>query len=100
MHRDIIIGIAIIVVLSITAFFFLERGGTERETLPIQVVPDISSQKIYSNDTYGLRFEYPATYYLETKEESEPGRTHVSIILTEDTEENRELREGTNIVPR
>lgn len=100
MNRDIVVGVAIIVVLSITAYFFLERGSVEKEVLPLEAVTDESSQKTYSNDTYGVRFEYPATYYLETKEESEPGRTHISIILTEDTDENRMLREGTTTIPR
>jgi hypothetical protein len=51
--------------------------------------------KTYSNQTYGLKFLYPKEYFLEEKEVVEGvGLRHLQIILTEDTEENRLLREG------
>ncbi|PIT92069.1 MAG: hypothetical protein COU08_04415 [Candidatus Harrisonbacteria bacterium CG10_big_fil_rev_8_21_14_0_10_42_17] len=50
--------------------------------------------KTYDSKQFGLRFLYPETYYLETRELGDGHRGHFSIVLTEDTEENRLLREG------
>lgn len=55
-----------------------------------------SSLKQYSNDVYGFSFSYPSNYYLDTKKEEEPGRTHLALVLTEDTAENKAVREGTS----
>jgi hypothetical protein len=50
--------------------------------------------KLYSSNKYGLSFNYPAGYYLEEKDVNTAERLHHQIILTEDTEENRLVREG------
>jgi len=50
--------------------------------------------KSYSNSAVGLSFTYPQKYYLEEKEVGNGERSHYAIILTEDTEENRLIREG------
>lgn len=49
------------------------------------------STKTYESQIFGLKFSYPAYYFLEEKN-IEAG--HTAIILTEDTEENRAVREG------
>ncbi len=48
----------------------------------------------YVSPNTGVSFSYPATYFLEEKSVGNGERAHYSIILTEDTEENRAVREG------
>lgn len=48
----------------------------------------------YTSDAHGLTFSYPNTYYLEEREVGNGERTHYAIVLTEDTEENKAVREG------
>lgn len=54
----------------------------------------------YSSDRYGISFSYPNYYYLEERLVGNGEREQYAIVLMEDTEENRELREGRNPVPR
>lgn len=48
----------------------------------------------YSSSTLRLAFNYPDNYFLEEKDVSTPQRGRYAVILTEDTEENRLVREG------
>ncbi len=50
------------------------------------------TMKTYSSEE--LSFTYPALYYLEERTIADEKRSHRQIILTEDTEENRLVREG------
>jgi len=52
-----------------------------------------SEFKTYASEL-GISFQYPITYFLETKELGDGKKGHLSIVLTEDTEENRLVREG------
>ncbi|MEK7649581.1 MAG: hypothetical protein AAB367_01265 [Patescibacteria group bacterium] len=59
------------------------------------VVPDKGVVlRTYQNIERGIAFEYPAKYFLEAKEVGNGERWHFVITLTEDTEENRAVREG------
>lgn len=51
--------------------------------------------KEYSNSEHSISFKYSDAYYLEEKEVGNGERTHHFISLTEDTEENKQVREGT-----
>ena len=53
------------------------------------------TEKMYRSEALGIAFDYPAHYYLEEKNLSTGARTRYALILTEDTEENRAVREGT-----
>jgi hypothetical protein len=53
-----------------------------------------STVKTYTNDQYGFSFSYPSTYYLETHTESAAKREHFAVVLTEDTKENQDVRNG------
>ena len=55
---------------------------------------DMPVWKVYESEKFGMRFRYPETYYMETKELGDGHRGHFLIMLTEDTEENRLVREG------
>ncbi|MEK9131414.1 MAG: hypothetical protein AAB447_00715 [Patescibacteria group bacterium] len=48
----------------------------------------------YLSSEFGIEFFYPKNYFLETKEFGNAERRHVAIILTEDTKENKAVREG------
>ncbi len=54
----------------------------------------LETEKRYTNDQYGFSFIYPTSYFLEERRETEEGNTHLALVLTEDTEENRLVREG------
>lgn len=62
--------------------------------------PSLNTRKSYSNDIYGINFEYPANYFLEEREVGTGERGHYQIMLTEDTEENRRLRQGEATIAR
>ncbi len=55
----------------------------------------MAASKTYSNQTYGVSFEYPPTYFLEERQmgATSTGR-YYSVILTEDNETNKAIREG------
>lgn len=48
----------------------------------------------YKSDKFGFEFKYPKQYFVEEKEVKSIIGMHTAVILTEDTEENRMLREG------
>lgn len=52
------------------------------------------AEKQLSLPNYGLSFEYPSKYFLEQRKTGNGERDRYSIILTEDTEANRQIREG------
>lgn len=52
------------------------------------------SLKTYRSEAYGISFSYPALYRLEEREVGGAERGRYVIVLTEDTEENRLIREG------
>ena len=88
----------VILFLAITAYyagpilrenFFAQDGGEqENDTLYIE------NWAIYNSSKFGFRFSYPKKYFLEERELGDGHRYHYNITLTEDTEENRLVREG------
>lgn len=48
----------------------------------------------YTNEEFGFEFRYPKIYFLEEREVGDARRANYFIMLTEDTEENRLVREG------
>lgn len=79
--------LVLLLIIGGAIYFFLSKKNTD---LP-EIQDDI---KTYVSDTYGFNFSYPAKYFLEEKEVGNGERGHYAIILTEDTEENRLVREG------
>lgn len=61
--------------------------------------PDVNQVQKYESAKYGISFNYPETYYLEEKDTSTGARYRYDIILTEDTEENRQLRNNPTSTP-
>ncbi len=60
----------------------------------IESVGSMAERDVYDSEKLGVRFKYPTKYFVETKELGDGHRGHLTIILTEDTEENRLVREG------
>lgn len=67
------------------------RAGAKLFT---ESIDPTASWNEYNSEKFGLYFKYPAKYFLEEKELGDGHRGHFAIILTEDTEENRLVREG------
>jgi len=87
--RAIILGL---LVVGIGIYIFQFQGATVEAP-----IPDVSAGvRTYSSGVRGISFSYPDRYILEEKDLGSPQRTLYSIVLTEDTEENRFLREGTS----
>lgn len=57
-------------------------------------VPSEELSQTYDSDTLGIRFTYPGNYRLEERDLSDGHRAHISLVLTEDTEENRRILDG------
>ncbi len=52
---------------------------------------EISATRNFASPLYGVSFTYPTHYFLEEKNID---ANHAQILLTEDTEENKAIREG------
>lgn len=55
---------------------------------------------LYGSDTYGISFAYPTLYYLRESEAGTAERPQGSVVLVEDTPENRDLLDGVSTEPR
>lgn len=81
----IVLAIFAVAILSFGAYMYL--SPQEADTLDSGLVT-------YTSEVHGLTFKYPKTYFLEEQEVGNGERSHYVIILTEDTEENKAVREG------
>jgi hypothetical protein len=55
---------------------------------------EIMSMTYYDSEILGLSFDYPTTYFIQEKDESTSERNMYSVVLAEDTEENRRVFSG------
>src|SRR3989344_7074505 len=58
------------------------------------IIYDIDAFERYNSARFGISFFYPKGYHLEEREVGDALRYRTTIVLTEDTEENRLVREG------
>jgi flagellar basal body rod protein FlgG len=87
MTKKIIITGIIIVVLGLIVWTLqIKNLGTN--------TGDVNT-KTYNSSLFGFSFDYPENYFLEEKDLGNSERMHTVLVLTEDSEENRTLREGT-----
>jgi hypothetical protein len=63
------------------------------QSVPETGMPAAAS-KSYASAQYGFSFSYPADYIVDEYESGTPERARHSIVLTEDTETSRAIREG------
>ena len=101
MNKQVIRGIIILAVIGLIAAYFMQAPESQ---LPItDNLPGIGEQapegSTYTSPTYGLTFTYPTGYYLKERESSND-RPQLSLVLVEDTQENRDVIEGRSTEPR
>jgi hypothetical protein len=61
---------------------------------------NIVGLKTYAADQSKFSFKYPANYYIEEHEAGTVAKPRHSIVLVEDTVENRDLLDGQSTIPR
>jgi len=88
--NKILVSIIVLVLIAVGAVVVLPRSNT----LPNDLGYDTEKLNVYTSEKFGFQFYYPKKYFLEEKEVGNAERYHYAIILTEDTEENRLVREG------
>ncbi len=86
--------IAILVAILVGAIWYYRQETTVRIEDTATTTPSTTNTRVYSSDIFGIRFHYPTHYFLEEREIGNAERTHYLVMLTEDTEENRLVREG------
>lgn len=82
----IIFGIAILI-LGVVLYYRKERSDTD-------VSKPRPGTERYVSAAYGFSFDYPNTYFLDVYDMDDAEYSHRSIVLTQDNETNRAIREG------
>ncbi len=87
MSKNALIWIAVLVMAAL-GWYALQKSAYEK-------MFTVDGQfKRYQSDKFGFEFYYPKNYFLEEREVGDGHREHYLIMLTEDTEENKLVREG------
>ncbi len=89
MNRNRGIAAAVVLAALLIGGVYLFRSGR-----PAGTAAPGTDWKTYSSLKLGLSFNYQAYYYLEEKALGSGERRHYALILTEDTDENRRVRQG------
>ncbi|MEK7187874.1 MAG: Gmad2 immunoglobulin-like domain-containing protein [Patescibacteria group bacterium] len=89
MQKNIIIRFILIVLITGTYLFSLRQKNPD--VLPPSTATTFNSEKL------GLGFKYSSRYFLKERDESNGQRSRYSLILTEDTEENRRVFSGQEV---
>ncbi len=77
-----------------------EGGAIAPSTTVTPAVVKTPTMIPYASPAYGLRIEYPSTYYLQAKEMDVETSPHLVVVLVEDTQEHRDLLDGKSTVAR
>ena len=85
-----------IIVIAFAAYFIQQDSSPAVTPTPAEEL----TGNIYNSDTYKVRFSYPDGYYLTEKETGSPQLPQHTIVLVEDTQENRDVIEGRSTEPR
>lgn len=104
MNKPIIItGTILGAVLIVLIILFVQQQSSSvspaQTSMPM--TPPLPNNIVqYQSEEYGISFVYPNTYYLMEKETGSPERPQHTIVLVEDTQENRDVIKGTSTEPR
>ncbi|HEX8591543.1 MAG TPA: hypothetical protein VF696_02240 [Candidatus Paceibacterota bacterium] len=93
----IVVLIALLVALGAAAYVTLTR---EKSALPVIEEPAKPQANSYASPDHGLSFSYSPGYFLSERKAGEGARPELSVVLVEDTAENREVLEGRSSAPR
>ncbi len=85
--------LSIILLIAVIGLVFWYSKDNKKEMSP-NIETDGSDLVVYESSQFGFSFKYPEIYFLEEKDLGNGERYHKAIILTENTEENRLVREG------
>lgn len=88
-QKKIFLGIIFLIIVAGLIKVTVDWSSTKKAEDPAP-----TSLKFYESTNLGISFYYPEYYFLEEKNLGNGERNHYAIILTEDTEENRLVREG------
>lgn len=86
--------VAILIAILAGLVWYSKQQTTVRIEDAATTTPTTTTAGVYSSDIFGIRFRYPTHYFLEEREVGNAERAHYLVMLTEDTEENRLVREG------
>jgi hypothetical protein len=79
--------VSVVIILAVILLgYFLLNNKVETDNL--------SEMESYLSEKLGLEFEYPKTYFIQEIEESTEERFRTTLVLAEDTEENRRVFAG------
>lgn len=94
MNRLIVslIGAALLIGVGAYIYTNIDSAGPQTGERP-DVVNE--SMQTYTSPNTGLTLTYPVKYFLEEKNTGSPQRGRFTIVLMEDTAENKAVREGT-----
>lgn len=85
-----------ILALILGAYLFLHKAPVAG---PV-ILEETPNGQQYSSDLYGISFTYSQGYYLKERDAGTAERPQLSLILVEDTQENRDVVEGRTTEPR
>lgn len=101
MNTKTAIAVVIAVVVVFGAFMLL---GNQSVPLVSDQLPaseeNTADVTAYTNEEFNIAFTYPSTLFLSERDAGTTARSQLALFLTEDTEENRDVIEGRNTVPR
>lgn len=101
MNTKTAIAVVIAVVVVFGAFMLL---GNQSVPLVSDQLPaseeNTADVTAYTNEEFNIAFTYPSTLFLSERDAGTSARPQLALFLTEDTEENRDVIEGRNTVPR
>lgn len=92
------IGIALLLAFAL-ATYALTSGERAPSVLPILEGPKEDTRIFYSQ-AHAISFEYGSGYYLKARDAGTQARPQLSVILVEDTQENRDVIEGRTTIAR
>ncbi len=79
---------------------FIQEDGTETFRDCVASETPAVGTALYGSEAHGISFAYPTAYYLRETEAGTPELPQGSIVLVEDTQENRDLIDGVSTEPR
>lgn len=91
MNKVLLIITIILALIAIGLGAFLYSRKAE---VPLPIIEKAPEVQTYANTDYGLSFAYPLNYYLKERNAGTAERPQLSLVLVEDTQENRDVIEG------
>ena len=93
MNGKVIVAVIAVAAMAVLGGMYFLASVTEQGAVT-SVDGTPQNWNVYKNAEFGFEFRYPKTYFLEEREIGDAHRGHYLVMLTDDTEENRLVREG------